>query len=105
MILIGLVYLVGGSFMVLATPIFYPVIAKLGYDPLWFAIIIVITVTIGVVVPPMAINVFAVCNITKQPFSVIYSGVYPFLLSLVVTAALLFVFPQIVTFVPNWLMK
>jgi tripartite ATP-independent transporter DctM subunit len=111
MILIGLVYLIGGSFiddlafMVLATPIFYPVIAKLGYDPIWFAIIIMITVMIGVVIPPMAINVFVVRNITKQPFSVIYSGVYPFLLSLVVTAALLFIFPQICTFIPNWLMK
>ena len=111
MILISMIYQLGGSFiddlafMVLATPIFYPVILKLGFDPIWFAMIIMITVMIGVVIPPVAINVFVVKNITKVPFGVIYSGVYPFLISLVVVAALLFVFPGIATFLPNLLMK
>jgi len=111
MIIISFVYLLGGSFiddlafMVLATPIFYPVIAKLGYDPLWFGMIIAITVMVGVVIPPVAINVFVVRAITKQPFSVIYNGVYPFLLSLVFCAFLLFLFPQIATFLPNLFMR
>jgi len=111
MIIISIVYLVGGSFiddlafMVLATPIFYPVIIKLGYDPLWFGMIIAITVMVGVVIPPVAINVFVVKAITKQPLGVIYSGVYPFLLSLVFCAFLLFIFPQIATFLPAMLMK
>ncbi len=111
MIVISLIYQVGGSFiddlafMVLATPIFYPAIIKLGFDPLWFGMIIAITVMIGVVIPPVAINVFVVKNITKVPFSVIYSGVYPFLISLLVCGALLFFFPQIATFLPSVLMK
>jgi tripartite ATP-independent transporter DctM subunit len=111
MVLIGLIYLIGGSFiddlafMVLATPIFYPAIIKLGFDPIWFGMIIAITVMIGVVIPPVAINVFVVKNITKVPFSVIYSGVYPFLLSLIFGAALLFLFPQLATFLPSILMK
>jgi len=111
MIIISIVYLVGGSFiddlafMVLATPIFYPVIIKLGYDPLWFGMIIAITVMVGVVIPPVAINVFVVKAVTKQPLGVIYSGVYPFLLSLVFCAFLLFIFPQIATFLPAMLMK
>jgi tripartite ATP-independent transporter DctM subunit len=111
MIIISMLYLLGGSFiddlafMVLATPIFYPVIIKLGYDPLWFGMIIAITVMVGVVIPPVAINVFVVRAITKQPFSVIYNGVYPFLLSLVFCAFLLFLFPQIATFLPNMLMR
>jgi len=111
MILISMIYQLGGSFiddlafMVLATPIFYPVIIKLGFDPIWFGMIIMITVMIGVIIPPVAINVFVVKNITKVPFSVIYSGVYPFLISLIVVAALLFVFPQIATFLPSLLMK
>jgi tripartite ATP-independent transporter DctM subunit len=111
MIIISMIYLLGGSFiddlafMVLATPIFYPVIIKLGYDPLWFGMIIAITVMVGVVIPPVAINVFVVRAITKQSFSVIYSGVYPFLLSLVFCALLLFLFPQIATFLPNMFMK
>jgi tripartite ATP-independent transporter DctM subunit len=111
MIIISFIYLLGGSFiddlafMVLATPIFYPVIIKLGYDPLWFGMIIAITVMVGVVIPPVAINVFVVRAITKQPFSVIYAGVYPFLLSLVFCAVLLFIFPQIATFLPNLFMR
>ena len=111
MVLIGFIYLIGGSFiddlafMVLATPIFYPVIVKLGYDPVWFGMIIAITVMIGVVIPPVAINVFVVKAITKAPFTVIYRGVLPFLLSLVVCAALLFAFPQIALFLPNRLMR
>jgi TRAP-type C4-dicarboxylate transport system permease large subunit len=111
MVLISIIYLIGGSFiddlafMVLATPIFYPVIIKLGYDPIWFGMIIAITVMVGVVIPPVAINVFVVKNITKVPFNVIYKGVYPFLISLVVCAALLFLFPQIATFLPSVLMK
>jgi tripartite ATP-independent transporter DctM subunit len=110
MILILLIYLIGGSFiddlafMVLATPIFYPVIIKLGFDPIWFGVILHIFVMIGVVIPPVAINVFVVKNITKVPFGVIYSGVYPFLISLLVSAALLFLIPQIALFLPSKLM-
>jgi len=111
MILIALIFLLGGSFiddlafMVLATPIFFPVIIKLGFDPIWFGMIIGITVMIGVVIPPVAINVFVVKNITKVPFGVIYKGVYPFLISLVVCALLLFLFPQIALYLPSRFMK
>ncbi len=110
MIIIALIYLLGGSFiddlafMILATPIFYPVITKLGFDPIWFGVIIGITVMIGVVIPPVAINVFVVKNITKVPFGVIYKGVYPFLIGLVVCAFLLFLFPQIALYLPTHFM-
>lgn len=110
MIFITFIYLIGGSFiddlafMILATPIFYPAIDKLGYNPLWFGIMIGVTVMVGVVIPPVAINVFVVKQITKTPFSVIYAGVYPFLISLVVAAALLFIFPGLATWLPGWLM-
>ncbi len=111
MICIALVYLVGGSFiddlafMILATPIFFPAVVKLGFEPLWFCIIVGITVMIGVVIPPLAINVFVVKNITKVPFHVIYRGVYPFLLSLIACAVLLFLFPQIALFAPQMFSK
>ena len=111
MIIISLIYQLGGSFiddlafMVLATPIFYPAIIKLGFDPLCFGMIIAITVMIGVVIPPVAINVFVVKNITKVPFGVIYSGVYPFLIALLFCGFLLFLFPQLATFLPSILMK
>lgn len=111
MIFILLTYEIGGSFiddlafMVLATPIFFPAILKLGYDPIWFGIILHIFVMIGCLIPPVAINVFVVKNITKMPFGVIYSGVFPFLIGLIFCAALLFLFPQLALFVPSVLMK
>jgi len=110
-VLIVLIYQVGGSFiedfafLMIATPIFYPAVMKLGFDPIWFGIIIMINLGVGCVIPPMALNVFIVKNITKEPLGVIYKGVYPFLISLFVCGALLFVFPQLATFLPNLLMK
>jgi C4-dicarboxylate transporter DctM subunit len=111
MILIILIYEIGGSFiddlafMILATPIFFPAVIKLGFDPIWYGIMIGITVMIGAIIPPVALCVFVVKNITNVPFSVIYSGVYPFLISLIVCATLLFLFPQIALFLPSLLMK
>jgi tripartite ATP-independent transporter DctM subunit len=106
MVLIFLVFLIGGSviddmaFMILATPIFFPAILELGYDPLWAGIIICLTVVVGGVIPPVAINVFVVKNITKVPINIIYSGVYPFLISLAFLLVLLFIFPQICLYLP-----
>ena len=110
-IIITIIYQIGGSFiddlafMILATPIFFPAVVKLGYDPIWFIIMIAITVMIGVVLPPMAINVFVVKKITKVPFKVIYAGVYPFLIAIVACAIMLFIFPGMATYLPTVLMK
>ena len=107
MIFILLIYLLGGSFiddlafLILATPIFFPVVVKLGYDAIWFGVILHIFAMIGIVIPPVAVNVFVVRNATKVPFGVIYSGVYPFLIGLILCAALLFLFPQLITFLPS----
>lgn len=111
MILILLTYQLGGSFiddfafMILATPIFFPAALKLGCDPLWFTIIIAINLMIGAVIPPVAVCVFIVGNITKIPSSVIYKGVIPFLAGLIIILVLTFIFPQIVTFLPHMLYK
>jgi C4-dicarboxylate transporter, DctM subunit len=110
MVLCFFVYLLGGSFiddlafMILATPIFFPIMTKLGYDPLLVGIFVCMTVCIGSVIPPVAICVFIVKNITKVPMGVIYSGVYPFLISLVLVVVLIMAFPQIVLYLPNRLM-
>jgi len=108
-ILIGLIYIIGGTFiddlafMILATPIFYPVVAKLGYDLIWFGIFIQLTVMIGVIIPPVAINVFVVKNLTNDSFMTIYKGVTPFLVSLIFVIVLLFLFPQMALFIPSFL--
>jgi len=107
MILICFVYELGGSFiddlafMILATPIFYPAVLKLGFNPLWFGIVIGVVVMIGVVIPPVAVCVFVVKNITKEPMGRIYRGVMPFLLSLVLVWGLMFVFPQLALWLPS----
>jgi tripartite ATP-independent transporter DctM subunit len=110
MLFISIIYLIGGSFiddlafMILATPIFFPAVIKLGYNPLWFGMMIAITVMIGVVIPPVAICVFVVKQITRTPMNIIYAGVYPFLISLVVGGILLFMFPSLATWLPKVLM-
>ncbi|MBN2062063.1 MAG: TRAP transporter large permease [Deltaproteobacteria bacterium] len=107
MVIIIVIYLLGGSimddlaFMIIATPIFFPAIVTLGFDPIWFGIMIGITLMIGTIIPPVAVGVFVVKNITGESFKVVYSGVVPFLLSLATVAALLFVFPQIALFLPG----
>jgi C4-dicarboxylate transporter, DctM subunit len=111
MCIIFVVYLFGGSFiddlafMILATPIFFPAIMQLGYDPIWACIMVSMTVCVGSVIPPVAMPVFVVKNITKVPMNVIYSGVYPFLISLFVCVILLFIFPELATYLPSVFMK
>jgi tripartite ATP-independent transporter DctM subunit len=107
MILICIIYEIGGSFiddltfMILATPIFYPVALKLGFPPLWFGIVIAVVEMIGVVIPPVAICVFVVKNITKVPIGIIYKGAAPFLISLMLMWGLLFFFPQLALWLPS----
>jgi C4-dicarboxylate transporter, DctM subunit len=111
MVFIILIFELGGSFiddlafMILAMPIFFPAASKLGFDPIWFCIMISITVMIGIVIPPVASSVFIVKNITKEPMGVIYVGVTPFLISIILGMILLFLFPQICLFLPNMLMR
>jgi C4-dicarboxylate transporter DctM subunit len=107
MILICLVFELGGSIiddltlLILATPIFYPAVLKLGFPPLWFGIVIGVVAMIGVVIPPVAICVFVVKNITKTPMGTIYAGVAPFLISLIFVWGLLFFFPGLALWLPS----
>ena len=111
MSLIFIIYLIGGSFiddlafMILATPIFYPAIVGMGYDPIWACIMIALTVCVGSVIPPVAMCVFVVKNITKVPMNIIYQGVYPFLISLILCVILLFIFPELTLYLPGVFMK
>ncbi|MEJ2110490.1 MAG: TRAP transporter large permease [Acidobacteriota bacterium] len=106
-VLILIIYLIGGSFiddiafMILATPIFFPVAMQLGYDPVWFAVAIGVTLMIGVITPPIAVAAFVVKNITQESISLIYKGVLPFLITLVLCLFLLFFFPGLATYLPG----
>ena len=106
------VYFVGGSFMdslalvMLTVPVFFPIVLKLGYDPIWFGIIIVMVTQIGVITPPVGINAYVVFGVGRTlpgglTLESIFRGIVPFLLAVVVGIALMFVFPQIILYLPN----
>lgn len=106
--LIILVYLVGGcvidalALIMLTVPIFYPVVLSLGYDPIWFGVIIVLVTQIGVITPPVGVNVYVVSGVARDiPLHVIFKGVVPLLLALIVATLLMLPFPEIALFLPN----
>jgi len=108
MFMIILLYLMGGCFIdslaliMLTVPIFYPVVTHLGYDPLWFGVIIVLITQIGVITPPVGINVYVVSGVARDvPLQVIFKGVIPLLIALIIGTFLLIPFPQIALFLPS----
>jgi tripartite ATP-independent transporter DctM subunit len=109
--IIILIFLILGCFidalaMILLTiPIFYPVaVDVLGYDPIWFGVVIVLVVAMGVITPPVGMNVFVVKGVVKDVSTeTIFKGIWPFLIALIICIALLIIFPQIVTFLPGLL--
>ena len=111
-LLILLIYLILGFFIdalaliLLTIPIFYPVVVEiLGYDPIWFGVIIVLVVAMGVITPPVGMNVYIIKGVAKDiPLETIFKGIWPFLAALAVCFLLLIAFPQIATFLPSLLM-
>jgi len=107
------VFLIGGCIMdalalvMLTIPIFYPmVIEQLGYDPIWFGVIIVLVTQMGVITPPVGINVYVVYGVSQGavggiPLESIFKGIFPFLIAIIVGIVLMMIFPQIITFLPN----
>lgn len=106
-----LVYLFLGCIMsamamvIITIPIFFPIIMALGFDPIWFGVIIVIMCEVGQITPPVGISVFVIQAVAKNvPMYTIYSGIIPFLIADFALVILLTIFPQIVLVAPN-LMK
>ena len=108
MAIILLLYLIGGTFMdslamiTLTVPIIFPVGQDLGFDPIWFGVIIVLITEIGVISPPEGINVFVIKGIAKDvPMQTVFRGVMPYLYAMIIAAIILLFIPQIATFLPN----
>jgi len=108
MLVIILLYLCGGCFMdalamvMLTVPIFFPVAEALGFDPIWFGVVIVLITEMGVITPPVGVNVYVVYGVAKDvPLEVIFRGVFPMLLALIICNLMLMVFPQIALFLPS----
>ncbi len=108
LVLMLLVYIIGGAFMdalgllMITIPIFFPVAEKLGYDPMWFSIIITIITTLGAITPPVGINTFVVAGTAKDiSLEMVFKGVCYFIPAFIICIILLIVFPQMATFLPN----
>ncbi len=106
--LIILLHLIGGCFMdglamiMLTVPILLPTVIALGYDPIWFGIIITLIVEMGAITPPVGINVYVIKGIAPDiPLQKIFKGIFPFLCALIAVSFLLTLFPEIVTFLPG----
>lgn len=109
--IIIIIYLLLGCLMdslamiMLTIPVFYPVVTALGYDPIWFGVMIVLVAEMGVITPPIGINVYIVAGVARDvPLQVIFRGVLRMMIALFLTALLLIAFPQIALFLPG-LMK
>ncbi len=107
MMLIILFFLLAGCFIdslalvLLTIPIFFPVIQELGFDPVWFGVIVVVITQMGVITPPVGVNVYVVSGIERDiPLPVIFRGAMPFLGMLVLAALILIAVPNICLFLP-----
>ena len=105
MILFG--YIVLGCLMdqvailILTVPIVLPLVKALGFDPVWFGVIIIVTAEVGLVTPPVGLNVFVVSRYTKRPLQEIFTGVWPHVFAHILLIAVLVAFPQIILWLPS----
>jgi C4-dicarboxylate transporter DctM subunit len=103
-------YLIGGCFMdslaliTLTIPILYPLVLALGFDSIWFGVIIVLVSEMGVITPPVGINVYVIKGVAPDvPLETIFRGIFPFLGAIIVCIAILIFFPQIALFLPSFM--
>jgi tripartite ATP-independent transporter DctM subunit len=108
MVIIVFIYLIGGCFMdamalvVLTVPVIYPVVAKLGFDPIWFGVIIVLVSEMGVITPPVGVNVYVIKGIAPDiPLETIFKGIFPFLIAILVCTGIVMLFPRIALILPE----
>jgi C4-dicarboxylate transporter DctM subunit len=102
------IFFIGGFFMdsmaliVVLIPIFFPLVTKLGFDTIWFGVIVVLTGEMGVITPPVGVNVFVIKGIAPEvPLESIFKGILPFLAALIVVTVILVFLPQIATILPS----
>ncbi|MEJ2018397.1 MAG: TRAP transporter large permease, partial [Maritimibacter sp.] len=95
-------FMEGFAMMVLSMPIFFPVVQQLGIDPIWFGVLVVLTLEMGLISPPVGLNVFIVKSVAPGvPLGRMFRGVAPFWVAMLITLALLVAFPQISLILPN----
>jgi C4-dicarboxylate transporter DctM subunit len=92
------------ALIVLLVPIFYPLVTQLGFDPIWFGVIITIFSMIAVVTPPVGVNAYVVKGLFKEiPLETVFKGIFPYLIPFTIATALIIAFPQIALFLPRFI--
>ena len=100
-ILLGM-FMDGLSMLVITVPIVFPVITALGFDPIWFGVVAVIVIEMGMITPPVGLNVFVVRSVAGDvPLTTIFRGVFPFLIAMIIGLLLIIAFPGIALLLPN----
>jgi tripartite ATP-independent transporter DctM subunit len=95
-------FLDGLSMLVITIPIVFPVITGFGFDPIWFGVVAVIVIEMGMITPPVGLNVFVVKGVAGDvPMATIFKGVLPFLLAMALCLLLIVIFPQIALIIPD----
>lgn len=95
-------FLDGLAMLVVTIPIYYPVILAAGFDPIWFGVIAVIVIEMGMITPPVGLNVFVVRGVADDvALRTVFAGVIPFLVAMIATLFLIIAFPQIALTIPN----
>jgi len=90
------------AMIILTVPIIFPVVSQLGFDPIWFGVVVVMTVELGLITPPVGMNVYVINGVARDiSLPTIFRGVMPFVMTDIVRLALLISFPLLVTFLPS----
>lgn len=90
------------ALIVIALPILYPIITELGFNGIWFGVIMIMVINIGALTPPLGISVYVIKGVARNiPLQTIFRGVVPMIIAMIVCVAILVVFPQIVTILPD----
>jgi len=89
------------SAIMLTVPILYPAIIAMGFDPIWYGVIMVLVMEMGLVTPPVGLTVFALAGVTDVPTGTVFRGILPFVIAMIVCVVLLTVFPEIALFIPS----
>ena len=89
------------AILILTVPIVLPLVKALGFDPVWFGVIVIVMAEVGLVTPPVGLNVFVVARYAKRPLQEIFHGVWPHVFSHLVLLAIMVAFPSIVLWLPS----
>lgn len=102
-----ILYILLGMFLdvfaavVLTIPVIYPLVVAMGFDSIWFGVVIVLILEMGLITPPVGLNVYALAGVTDIPLHTIFRGVLPFVVAMIICVIFLVVFPQIALFIPS----